>query len=217
MVEARAAEVHQQDSAIHDADGDDDVQFVGRTGDLALSDFPHAREVSRQRDSFEPTNDRTVATLCSRSLLSAMVPIAPLTELRHVQVHAGRREALLRQLLLLCLRCARVRLPHVGRALRRVPHVCRVAPQARAVEGARGHLRRGGHFGRGLQQRPAGGQGVELRRNVRGAAANLPRGGARACRPPRVHLAPAVPSERVPPRSPPRSAHTHARRTPLSQ
>jgi hypothetical protein len=35
MVEARAAEVRQPDSAAQDADGDDDVQFVGRTGDLA--------------------------------------------------------------------------------------------------------------------------------------------------------------------------------------
>eukprot|EP00966_Prymnesium_polylepis_P091511 2118216-Prymnesium_polylepis.1 len=45
VLETGAPAPELRDAAMDDADeDDDDVKFVGRTGDLALADFPHARE-----------------------------------------------------------------------------------------------------------------------------------------------------------------------------
>ena len=46
------------DGAADADDGDDECQFVGRTGDLALADFPHCREKCNEPFLKPPRRDR---------------------------------------------------------------------------------------------------------------------------------------------------------------
>ena len=59
----RPVEERRIDTTAGDEGDDGDVVFAGRTGDLALSDFPHARENCASA-SFKPGNERAHCPNC---------------------------------------------------------------------------------------------------------------------------------------------------------
>ena len=120
-----------------DADENEDVQCTGRTGDNALMDFPHAREncvAVKFVQGQVPTSWARASVRVSRSLHFSLFHPHPASP-AGVQV--------LRELLLLRLRCAGQGVSRVGRQpLQSIAPLCRVAAAAQAVEVAAGRRRR---------------------------------------------------------------------------
>ena len=116
-----------------DADENEDVQCTGRTGDNALMDFPHAREncvAVKFVQGQVPTSWARASVRVSRSLHFSLFHPHPASP-AGVQV--------LRELLLLRLRCAGQGVSRVGRQpLQSIAPLCRVAAAAQAVEVAAG-------------------------------------------------------------------------------
>ena len=120
-----------------DADENEDVQCTGRTGDNALMDFPHAREncvAVKFVQGQVPTSWARASVRVSRSLHFSLFHPHPASP-AGVQV--------LRELLLLRVRCAGQGVSRVGRQpLQSIAPLCRVAAAAQAVEVAAGRRRR---------------------------------------------------------------------------
>ena len=207
------------------ADENEDVQCTGRTGDNALMDFPHAREncvavkfVQGQVPHPSPCADAaSAATWLGLGLglglgleLWLGLGFTPLFTL-HPQPAPPAGVQVLRELLLLRLRCAGQGMSRVGRQpLQSVAPLCGVAAAAQAVEVAAGRRRR--RQGRRRSRRPAArdgrgsvaapsqarGEGVELRRLLPSAVAG-PRpctASLRPCAPAPLHLSASPPLRR---------------------
>ena len=120
-----------------DADENEDVQCTGRTGDNALMDFPHAREncvAVKFVQGQVPTSWARASVRVSRSLHFSLFHPHPASP-AGVQV--------LRELLLLRVRCAGQGVSRVGRQpLQSIAPLCRLAAAAQAVEVAAGRRRR---------------------------------------------------------------------------